>query len=222
MQHRPVRSFILRQGRLSEAQRRACERLLPQFGISFSPQLINLDHVFGRCAPRILEIGSGMGDTTVSVAQSQPQNDYLAIEVHTPGVGSLLRQVEEAGLTNVRIIQHDAVEVLQQMLPAGCVDGVHIFFPDPWPKVRHHKRRLIKPDFIALLSNRLRSGGYIHIATDWEDYALQILDVLGNESQLVNSSTEYVPRPGYRPLTRFEQRGLRLGHTVRDMIFCKK
>lgn len=222
MQHRPVRSFILRQGRLSEAQRRACERLLPQFGISFLPGLINLDQVFGRCAPRILEIGSGMGDTTVCIAQSQPQNDYLAIEVHTPGVGSLLRQVEEAGLTNVRIIQHDAVEVLQQMLPADCMDGVHIFFPDPWPKVRHHKRRLIKPDFIALLCSRLKSGGYIHIATDWEDYAGQILDVLGNESQLVNSSTAYMTRPGFRPLTRFEQRGLRLGHTVRDMIFCKK
>ena len=221
MQHRPVRSFILRQGRLSGAQRRACETLLPKFGILFSSGLINLDQVFGRQAPRILEIGSGMGNTTVHIAQSQPQNDYLAVEVHTPGVGSLLRQVEASGLTNVRIIQHDAVEVLQHMLPVSSIDGVHIFFPDPWPKVRHHKRRLIKPDFIALLCSRLRSGGYIHVATDWENYAQQILDVLGSEPQLVMRATESVACHT-RPLTRFEQRGLRLGYTVRDMIFCKK
>lgn len=221
MQHRPVRSFILRQGRLSEAQRRACEKLLPQFGIRFSSGLINLDQVFGRQAPRILEIGSGMGDTTVHIAQSQPQNDYLAVEVHTPGVGSLLRQVDASGLTNVRIIQHDAVEVLQHMLRVASLDGVHIFFPDPWPKVRHHKRRLIKPDFIELVCSRLKSGGYIHVATDWENYAEQILDVLGNEPQLVMPATESAACQT-RPLTRFEQRGLRLGHTVRDMVFCKK
>ena len=225
-EHRPIRSFVLRQGRVSNAQRRAHEMLMPEYGIPFtgtsSENPLDLDHIFGRHAPRFLEIGFGMGETTAAIAKTHPGNDYLAVEVHTPGVGSLLKQIEELGLTNIRVIQHDVVEVLQYALPPECLDGVHIFFPDPWPKARHHKRRLIQPDFIALLCRHLKRGGYIHAATDWEDYADQILDVLSREPQLSNTAIDYAPRPEYRPLTKFEQRGLRLGHGVWDLIFRKK
>ncbi|UJP06796.1 MAG: tRNA (guanosine(46)-N7)-methyltransferase TrmB [Nitrosomonas sp.] len=216
-----IRSFVLRQGRVSNAQRRACETLLPQYGIPFSENLLDLNQIFGREAPKILEIGFGMGESTATIAQSRPENDYLGIEVHTPGVGSLLNQIEQLELTNLRIIQHDAVEVLQHMLPIACLDGVHIFFPDPWPKARHHKRRLIQQDLIARLCNPLKPGGYIHAATDWEDYAQQILHVLNQEAQLSNSAADYAPRPDYRPLTKFEQRGIKLGHGVWDLIFRK-
>lgn len=221
-EHRPIRSFVLRQGRVSNAQRRAHETLLPLYGIPFADDLLDLDKVFGRSAPKFLEIGFGMGETTVTIAQAHPQNDYLAIDVHTPGVGSLLKQIEESGLSNLRIIQHDAVEVLQRMLPPECLDGAHIFFPDPWPKARHHKRRLIQPQFIALLSERLKHGGYVHVATDWEEYAQQILQVLGNEPQLANTAADYAPCPAYRPSTKFEQRGLKLGHGVWDLVFRRK
>jgi tRNA (guanine-N7-)-methyltransferase len=221
-EHRPIRSFVLRQGRVSNAQRRAHEILMPKYGIPFAENPLDLDQMFGRSAPRFLEIGFGMGETTAAIAQAHPQYDYLAIEVHTPGVGSLLKQLEALGLTNVRIVQHDVVEVLQQMLPSDCLDGVHIFFPDPWPKARHHKRRLIQPEFIALLGEHLKHGGYIHAATDWENYAGQILEVLSNEPQLANTAVDYAPRPEYRPLTKFEQRGLRLGHGVWDLVFQKK
>ena len=221
-EHRPIRSFVLRQGRVSNAQRRAHETLLPLYGIPFADDLLDLDKVFGRSAPKFLEIGFGMGETTVAIAQAHPQNDYLAIDVHTPGVGSLLKQIEESGLSNLRIIQHDAVEVLQRMLPPECLDGAHIFFPDPWPKARHHKRRLIQPQFIALLSKRLKHGGYVHVATDWEEYAQQILQVLGNEPQLANTAADYAPCPAYRPSTKFEQRGLKLGHGVWDLVFRRK
>lgn len=221
-EHRPIRSFVLRQGRVSNAQRRAHETLLPLYGVPFADELLDLDKVFGRSAPRFLEIGFGMGETTAVIAQAHPQNDYLAIDVHTPGVGSLLKQIEESGLSNLRIIQHDAVEVLQRMLPSECLDGVHIFFPDPWPKARHHKRRLIQPQFVALLSERLKHGGYVHVATDWEEYAQQILQVLGNEPQLTNTAADYAPCPAYRPSTKFEQRGLKLGHGVWDLVFRRK
>lgn len=221
-EHRPIRSFVLRQGRVSNAQRRAHEALMPKYGIPFAGTLLDLETIFGRSAPKILEIGFGMGETTAAIARNHPQYDYLAIDVHTPGVGSLLKQIDEFGLMNVRIIQHDAVEVLQQMLPSDCLDGVHIFFPDPWPKARHHKRRLVQPEFIALLCRHLKRGGYIHVATDWEDYADEILKVLTKESQLANTAADYVSRPEYRPLTKFEQRGLRLGHGVWDMVFQKK
>jgi len=221
-EHRPIRSFVLRQGRVSNAQRRAHEMLLPLYGISFADDLLDLDKVFGRSAARFLEIGFGMGETTTAIAQAHPQNDYLAIDVHTPGVGSLLKQIEESGLSNLRIIQHDAVEVLQRMLPPECLDGAHIFFPDPWPKARHHKRRLIQPQFIVLLSERLKHGGYVHAATDWEEYAQQILQVLGNEPQLTNTAVDYAPCPAYRPSTKFEQRGLKLGHGVWDLVFRRK
>ena len=216
-----IRSFVLRQGRVSNAQRRACETLLPAYGIPFSENLLDLNQVFGRQAPKILEIGFGMGESTAIIAQSHPENDYLGIEVHTPGVGSLLNQIEQHGLTNLRIIQYDAVAVLQHMLPAACLDGVHIFFPDPWPKARHHKRRLIQPAFVARLCNHLKPGGYIHVATDWEEYAVQILQVLSQEQQLSNTAADYAPRPDYRPLTKFEQRGIKLGHGVWDLFFRK-
>jgi len=217
-----IRSFVLRQGRVSHAQHRACETLLPKYGIPFTENPLDLDQVFGRQAPKILEIGFGMGESTALIAQKHPENDYLAIEVHTPGVGSLLNQIEAHGLTNLRIIQHDAVEVLQYMLPAECLHGIHIFFPDPWPKAKHHKRRLIQPALVARLCEHLKAGGYIHAATDWEDYAIQMLQVLNNEPRFINTASDYAPRPEYRPLTKFEQRGLKLGHGVWDLIFSKK
>lgn len=216
-----IRSFVLRQGRISNAQRRACENLLPKYGIPFNENLLDLDQVFDRQAPKILEIGFGMGESTAAIAQSHPENDYLGIEVHTPGVGSLLNQIEQLELMNLRIIQHDAVAVLQYMLPAACLNGIHIFFPDPWPKARHHKRRLIQPALIARLCQHLKPGGYIHAATDWEDYAVQILQVLQSEPLLSNTAADYAPRPEYRPLTKFEQRGLKLGHAVWDLIFVR-
>jgi tRNA (guanine-N7-)-methyltransferase len=225
-EHRPIRSFVLRQGRVSNAQRRAHETLMPLYGVPFTGRpassLLDLETIFGRSAPRFLEIGFGMGETTAVIAKAHPQNDYLAAEVHTPGVGSLLKQIEELGLTNIRIVQHDVVEVLQHALPPECLDGVHIFFPDPWPKARHHKRRLIQPEFVALLCRHLKPGGYIHAATDWKEYADQILQVFRSEPQLANTVVDYASRPEYRPLTKFEQRGLRLGHGVWDLIFRKK
>lgn len=219
--HNILRSFVLRQGRVSNAQRRAYETLLSDYGIPFTKNLLNFEIIFERDAPRYLEIGSGMGESTTSIAQSHPQNDYLAIEVYTPGVGSLLKRIEEFKLTNLRIIQYDAVEVVNNMFPQEYLDGVHIFFPDPWPKLRHHKRRLIQPEFISLLCRHLKFDGYIHVATDWNNYADQILKVMSNESNLTNISRDFVPRPEYRPLTKFEQRGLRLGHNVWDLVFKK-
>jgi len=209
----------LRQGRVSNAQRRAVETLLPRFGIAYAPALLDLDAAFGRPVPKILEIGFGMGETTVQIALAHPQNDYLGIEVHTPGVGSLLRLIEAHALANVRIIQHDAVEVLSRMIAPESLSAIHVFFPDPWPKKRHHKRRLIQPPLVRLLSSRLLPGGYLHLATDWEDYAQQMLEVLSAEAQLVNSAQGFAARPAYRPLTKFETRGLKLGHRVWDLVF---
>lgn len=220
--YRPVRSFVLRQGRLSNAQSRAREQLLPRFGVPYQPQSVDLEAVFGRRAPRIVEIGFGMGETTAAMAAAHPEKDFLGIEVHTPGVGSLLKQIEERGLTNLRVVQHDAVEVLQHMLPDGSLDGIHIFFPDPWPKKRHHKRRLIQPPLVRLLASRLKPGGYLHLATDWHDYAEQMLEVLAAEPQLENTGTGFVARPAHRPQTKFEARGLRLGHGVWDLVFRRK
>ncbi len=219
--HPPIRSYVLRQGYFSSAQRHAYESLLPRYGIPFTEEPVDLDSLFGRTAPRILEIGSGMGETTVEIARQHPEKDFIAIEVHTPGIGSLLSQIEKHELTNLRIIPHDAKLVLQQMFTSKSLDGIHIFFPDPWPKARHHKRRLIQPDFISLLCDRLKPGGYLHIATDWEDYATHILYVLRNEKRLINTAIDYAARPAYRPLTKFEQRGMKLGHTIRDLIFTR-
>ncbi len=204
---------------MSNAQRRAYETLLPEFGIPFAHELLHLDRIFGRSAPKCLEIGFGMGETTAQIAQAHPEHDYLGVEVHTPGVGSLLKQVRERGLTNVRVIHHDAVEVLTHMIAPRTFDGVHIFFPDPWPKKRHHKRRLIQPAFVALLAERMKPGAYFHVVTDWQDYAEQALAVLSAEPRLSNATEGYAPRPDYRPLTKFESRGLKLGHKVWDIVF---
>lgn len=220
--HRPIRSFVLRQGRVSNAQRRAHDTLLPRYGIPFDRHTMAFPAVFGRSAPVILEIGFGMGETTAEIAATHPQKDYLGVEVHTPGVGSLLKQIEERALTNVRVIQHDAVEVLEHMIAPASLDGAHVFFPDPWPKKRHHKRRLLQSGFVKLLASRLKPGGYIHVATDWEEYARQVLEVLGAEPQLENTADGFAPRPPYRPLTKFEQRGIKLGHGVWDVVFRKR
>jgi tRNA (guanine-N7-)-methyltransferase len=216
---RPIRSYVLRQGRVSNAQRRAYDALLGVYAVRYRPEPLDLAQLFGRVAPRILEIGFGMGETTAEIAAAHPEKDYLAIEVHTPGVGSLLKQLDERRLSNVRIVQHDAAEVLEHMIAPGALDGVHLFFPDPWPKKRHHKRRLVQPEFVRLVATRLAAGGYLHAATDWEDYARHILEVLAAEPLLENSAAGYAPRPDYRPLTKFEQRGLRLGHGVWDIVF---
>jgi tRNA (guanine-N7-)-methyltransferase len=220
--HRPVRSFVLRQGRVSKAQRRAHDTLLPRYGVPFERRPLDLDALFGRRAPHILEIGFGMGETTAGIAAGHPQNDYLAIEVHTPGVGSLLKIIEERGLTNIRIVQHDAVEVLEHMIAPARLDGVHVFFPDPWPKKRHHKRRLLKAPFVKLLASRLTPGGYIHVATDWEEYAREILEVMSAEGELENSAATFAPRPADRPVTKFEERGVKLGHRVWDIVFARR
>ncbi len=220
--HRSIRSYVLRQGRVSNAQQRAHDTLLPRYGIPFSPDAIDLDRVFNRSAPKILEIGFGMGETTAEIAANHPENDYLGIEVHTPGVGGLLKRIAERGLDNVRIIQHDAVEVLTHMITPSTFDGAHIFFPDPWPKKRHHKRRLIQTAFVALLAERMKSGAYVHVATDWQEYAEQILAVFAAEPRLLNTADGYAPRPEYRPQTKFETRGLKLGHGVWDIVFRKR
>ncbi|MEW5942868.1 MAG: tRNA (guanosine(46)-N7)-methyltransferase TrmB [Pseudomonadota bacterium] len=222
MTHRPIRSFVLRQGRMSAAQERAVETLMPRYGIPYTESTLDLDRAFGRSAPKILEIGFGMGETTAQIALAHPESDFLGIEVHAPGVGSLLKLADELGLTNLRVIRHDAVEVLRHMIAPETLDGVHVFFPDPWPKKRHHKRRLIQPDFVALLCDKLKPGGYLHAATDWQEYAEHILAVLSAEPRLANTSENYAPRPAYRPLTKFEQRGLKLGHGVWDIVFRRR
>lgn len=214
-----IRSYVLRAGRVGSGQARALAEIGPQFMLPYRPATLDLDATFGRAAPRILEIGFGMGEGLAEIAAAHPENDYLGVEVHTPGVGALLKQLGERGLTNVRVIQHDAVEVLNLMLGPASLAGVHIFFPDPWHKKRHNKRRLIQPPLVSLLASRLQPGGYIHLATDWQDYAEQMLVVLGAETLLTNTATDYAPRPETRPLTKFEQRGIRLGHGVWDLVF---
>jgi tRNA (guanine-N7-)-methyltransferase len=216
---RPIRSYVLRQGRMSSAQRAALERLLPIHGVRYRAEPLDLDALFGRSAPKILEIGFGMGETTACIAQAHPECDYLGVEVHAPGVGALLRRVGEKQLTNVRIVQHDAVEVVRDMVAPASLAGIHVFFPDPWPKKRHHKRRLLQPEFIHALSLRLAAGGYLHVATDWKEYADEILALLSAEPLLLNTARDFAPRPAYRPVTKFEQRGLQLGHGVWDLVF---
>ena len=217
-----IRSFVLRQGRVSAAQRRFHEEGMPVWGIAYRPAALDLGAIFGRSAPRILEIGCGMGETTATIAAVHPQNDYLGIEVHTPGVGSLLKEIATRELSNLRVIQHDAVEVVRDMIAPESLSGIHIFFPDPWPKKRQQKRRLIQPGFVRLLATRLGPNGYLHCATDWENYALQMLEVLTAETLLTNMANDFIPRPPYRPQTKFETRGLKLGHGVWDLIFrCK-
>jgi tRNA (guanine-N7-)-methyltransferase len=219
---RPIRSFVLRQGRYSAGQQRAYETLMPRFGVAFSGEFLDFRALFGRNAPVVLEIGFGMGETTARIASENPENDYLGIEVHTPGVGALLKLVDEQSLTNVRVIQHDAVEVVTSMVPPQSLAGIHVFFPDPWPKKRHHKRRLIQPAFAALLATRLAPGGYLHAATDWQEYAEHILATLAGVPALENPSPGFATRPTSRPETKFEQRGRKLGHGSWDVIFRRR
>lgn len=217
-----IKSYVRRAGRMSSAQENYYAEMMPKIGVVYALQAIDLAAVYGRNAPKILEIGTGMGETTAKIADANRDNDYLGVEVHVPGVGALCKQIAERELTNLRICQHDAVEVVRDMLSEGSLDGVHVFFPDPWHKARHNKRRLIQSPFVALLASRLKPGGYFHCATDWEEYAHQMLEVLSAEPTLVNSAEGFAPRPDYRPLTKFENRGLRLGHGVWDVIFRKK
>jgi tRNA (guanine-N7-)-methyltransferase len=212
-----VRSYVLRQSRTSPAQQRALETLMPAYGIEYRQEVLDPRAVFGRHAPLVLEIGSGMGDTTARIAAERPDTDFIAVEVHGPGVGSLLKRIDELGLKNLRVIRHDALEVLEHMIGDGALAGMHLFFPDPWPKKRHHKRRLVQPDFAALAARKLASGGYLHAATDWADYAEQMLDVLS-----ASPDFERVAAPAERPATKFELRGLKLGHSVRDLFFRKR
>ena len=222
---RPLRSFVLRAGRMGSGQQRALTALGPQFLLPFDAQAaqpLNLAATFGRQAPCVLEIGFGMGDATAQVAAALPGTNFLAVEVHAPGVGALLRRIGEQNLHNLRLFQHDAVEVLTHQIAPAALAGVHIWFPDPWHKKRHNKRRLIQPAFVQLLVSRLAPGGYLHCATDWQPYAEQMLDVLHNEPGLVNSAgAAYAPKPAWRPLTKFEQRGLNLGHGVWDLLFSR-
>ncbi|MFM9912614.1 MAG: tRNA (guanosine(46)-N7)-methyltransferase TrmB [Methylophilaceae bacterium] len=217
--NRSIRSFVLRQGRISDAQQRAYDELLPRYSIEYQPEILDLAQTFGRQAPKILEIGFGMGSATAQIAAAMPHQDYLGVEVHTPGVGALMRLLDAEQLNNVRIIQHDAVEVLANMIAENSLDGAHIFFPDPWPKTRHHKRRLIQAPLVKLLVSRLKVGGYVHLATDWQEYAEWMLEVLNAEVTLKNTAESYAMKPDYRPETKFERRGLNLGHGVWDIVF---
>ena len=224
-EHRRIRSFVLRQGRVTKGQANALETQWPKYGVEYGLQPIDLITLFGcndlktQPSKKILEIGFGMGETTAKIAQTLPESDFLAAEVHTPGVGALLKLIEELALTNIRVIQHDVVEVLQHMIADSSLDGVHIFFPDPWHKKRHHKRRLIQTEFVKLLCTKLKIGGYLHVATDWQEYAEWVLEVLNAEPQLQNTAIDYAEKPSYRPLTKFENRGIKLGHGVWDLVF---
>jgi tRNA (guanine-N7-)-methyltransferase len=227
-----IKSFVLRTGRLTAGQAKAIETLGPQFLLPYTGKAIDWQSGFQQLGstttstrPKILEIGFGMGETTAKIAAARPNDDFLAIEVHEPGVGALLKLIGEQELTNLRLMRHDAVEVVENMIPEGFFDGVHVYFPDPWHKKRHNKRRLIQPEFVALLSSRIKSGGYWHLATDWQEYAEQMMEVLSAEPTLANTGTlagGYAERPSYRPVTKFENRGIRLGHGVWDLVFRKK
>jgi tRNA (guanine-N7-)-methyltransferase len=220
--HRCVRTYVRRAGRVGPGQRRALSEMSSRFVVAYSRGRCDVVAAFGRQAPLVLEIGFGMGAATALVAQRNPATDYLGIEVHEPGVGALLKRIGELGLTNLRIVQHDAVEVVEHMIAADSLAGVHVWFPDPWPKKRHHKRRLIQPPFVSLLAMRIAAGGYLHCATDWQPYAEQMLEVLSAEPLLVNTAAGFAPRPAWRPSTKFEQRGLSLGHGVWDLLFQRR
>lgn len=219
---RSIRSFVMRAGRTTEGQARALSELGPKFVLPFTQQPLDFASTFGRQAPVVFEIGFGMGDATAKIAETLPDTDFIGCEVHEPGVGALLKQVGERGLSNLRIVQDDAVEVLKHMVPKDSLAGMHIFFPDPWHKKKHNKRRLIQAPFVAEIVAHLAPGGYLHCATDWEPYAQQMLEVLSAEPALVNTADGYAEKPAYRPLTKFENRGLRLGHGVWDLVFRKR
>lgn len=219
---RNIKSFVLRQGHMTGAQQRAIDTQWSKFGVDYRPHKIDLNSTFQRTAPKILEIGFGMGTATATIAQRLPEVDFLAIDVHGPGVGNLLKLIQEENISNIRVMRHDAVEVVNTMLDSDSVHGIHIFFPDPWQKKRHHKRRLIQRPFIEQLLPKLESNGYIHLATDWEEYAEQMLEVLSSFDELNNTADDFAPKPTYRPETKFESRGKRLGHGVWDLVFVKK
>ncbi|MDX1251591.1 MAG: tRNA (guanosine(46)-N7)-methyltransferase TrmB [Gammaproteobacteria bacterium] len=220
---RTIRSFVRREGRMTDAQRHALEALWEKYGVTAGAGRLDLDALFGRTAPRHLEIGFGMGDALCAMAQAYPEHDYLGIEVHRPGVGSFMQKARALELSNVRMICADAVEVLGQMIPDGALDAVYLFFPDPWPKRRHHKRRILTPAFAALVARKLKPGGRFHMATDWEDYARQMMEVMSAMPGFTNAagSGQFSPRPEYRPLTKFERRGQRLGHGIWDLVFAR-
>ncbi len=224
--HRKIRSYVLREGRLTAGQQRAFETLWPQFGIDFTPgQTLDLSTIFGNNNPVILEIGFGNGASLAEMAQQHPEQNYLGIEVHSPGVGRLLLEIEKRGLSNLRVMRHDAVELLERGLPTATLAGVYLFFPDPWHKKKHHKRRILQPSMIKLLAQAIKPGGVFHAATDWEHYAEQMLEVLGKADDLFENSASpghFCPRPEYRPMTKFELRGERLGHGVWDLIFRRR
>ncbi len=219
---RGVRSYVVRTGRMGSGQERALRELAPRFAVPYTAALADWPGLFGRLAPLILEIGFGMGGATAEIAAAQPDINFIGVEVHPPGVGALLQRIETQGLQNVRILQHDAVEVLQHMLAPASLSGIHIYFPDPWHKKRHHKRRLIQPPLVALLASRLAPGAYLHCATDWQPYAEQMLEVLSAQPLLTNTTQTYAQRPAWRPMTKFEQRGLELGHGVWDLLFTRR
>jgi tRNA (guanine-N7-)-methyltransferase len=217
-----IRSYVLRAGRITQAQKRALAELLPRYGIPYAPAVFDLDRVFGRAAPRVLEIGFGNGDTLVELASSFPNRDFIGVEVHPPGIGHCLLAVESLGLANLRVVAHDAVEVLAHMIPPASLDEVLVYFPDPWPKKRHHKRRIVQPEFASLVASRLRPGGRFRLATDWEPYAAWMLEVLNASPDFTNAAPDggCVERPE-RGATRFERRGRRLGHRVYDLDFVR-
>jgi tRNA (guanine-N7-)-methyltransferase len=219
LKHRAIRSFVVRAGRQSPKQSRGLTEGFARHGIGYAALPFDLTSAFGRTAPTVLEIGFGMGVTTAEMAAAQPDQDFIAVEVHPPGVGNLCNLLDEQGLNNVRVISHDAVEVLSHMIAPGTLAGIHIYFPDPWHKARHNKRRLVQPPLVALVASRLKVGGYVHLATDWVPYAEQMLEVLSAEPLLANTAADYAPRPVWRPETKFERRGLKLGHEVRDLLF---
>jgi tRNA (guanine-N7-)-methyltransferase len=221
--HKHIKSFVIRSGHITDAQRNTRARLTPLWGIQYRPELIDFKAIFGNDHPVILEIGFGMGETTAAMAAVHPEWNFLGIEVYPAGVGALLSRIEKEDLKNIRVMEHDVVDVLAHMIPDESLAAVHIYFPDPWPKKRHHKRRLIQPGLVQRLCAKLAAEGYIHMATDWPEYAEQMLEVLSAEPLLQNTSPKggFAPRPQWRPLTKFEQRGIRLGHPVADLLFQK-
>ena len=223
--HRPIRSFVLRDGRLTPGQQRAFETLWPKWGVAYQETPLDLPGLFGNANPVYLEIGFGNGESLAEMAATHPGRNYLGVEVHRPGVGHLLLRLAQAGCGNVRVIRHDAVEVLDRMLPAACLDGVYLFFPDPWHKKRHHKRRILQAAFVDKLARVIRPGGIFHAATDWHDYARQMMEVLSSDRRRFENRAgpgNFTARPDDRPLTKFEQRGQRLGHGVWDLIFIRR
>lgn len=219
LKHRAIRSFVVRAGRMTAKQTRGLDAGMARHGLRYALSEIDFSHTFGRDGPTVLEIGFGMGMTTAEIAAAQPETNFIAVEVHPPGVGNLCNLLDEQVLSNVRVIDHDAVDVLTHMIAPGSLAGVHIYFPDPWHKARHNKRRLVKPPLVALIASRLAAGGYLHLATDWVPYAEQMLEVLSAEPLLVNTVAGYAERPVWRPETKFERRGIKLGHEVRDVLF---